>query len=364
MKKIVILISLLIFAQSAFAQNTSRYFAGDYKYTASEFTINANTPNGTDSGRMNISGGGGTGTSSSRGGSVSVFGADRGGAGAGGDVQIITADNGDILFNAHGAGGYIDFRTGNEQKWFMAPSAASNSELYYGKSGTGNWHAKILAATSNGNDDDRFTISGGGAVGGSRGAFIDLYGADRGGAGLGGDVLISTADNGDLTLNTAGSGDIVLDSDGATGYIDFNVNGEQKWFMSPSVAGTSELYYGELGSGGWIGYIMNSSSPGTDSGRMTISGGGGIAVSRGGRIALDGADYGGPGAGGAIRIISADAGNITIDASEGGNVILETVAGIPWSDFGTTGAGACTIANGKYANMKINSAAVKVAICD
>ena len=54
MKNLVFLIPLFLLAQTAFAQQTSRYFAGDYKYTASPFTINANTAAGADSFQFNL----------------------------------------------------------------------------------------------------------------------------------------------------------------------------------------------------------------------------------------------------------------------------------------------------------------------
>ena len=339
MRTIIGLILALLLSSNAFAQNTSRYFGGDYKYTPNEFTINANTANGADTGRMNITGGGGTGTSTARGGYVSVYGADRGGAGAGGDVILTTADNGDILLNVTGAAGYIDFNTNNLQKFFIAPTADLDSELYYGRTNVANWYAKVLAATSDGGDSGRFTISGGGAVGTTRGGRIDFYGADRGGAGLGGDINIMAADSGDILLEAINNGDIVLNTVGAGGYIDFQTANEQKWFIAPTVTTISELYFGILGVPNWEARILNSSNDGTDSGRLSLSGGGALGVTRGGRIDLYGADRGGAGLGGDIVIQAADQGDVSIRTSGtgGGNVVLDAGGATGYINFESGG---------------------------
>lgn len=346
MKKLAAALLTLLLAGSAAAQTTSRYFAGDYKYTAPPFMINANTASGSDTGRMTISGGGGAAAADSRGAWIRVDGSDVGGAGAGGDVSINGGDSGDILLDTDTAGdislstgstGSIIFETNSQRKWLMPYTAAATSELVYGILGTANWSAYVINASNDGTDSGRLSLSGGGAIGTNRGGRIDLYGADRGGAGAGGDVDIYSADDGDILLVSRGSGDVVLNGSGATSYIDFETNGQQKWFIAPTAADTSELYFGILGTANWVANILNSSNDGSDSGRLTLSGGGGVGTTRGGRIDLYGADRGGAGLGGDVILVSADDGDILIQSRGTGDVVLNGSGAGSYIDFEANG---------------------------
>lgn len=319
-KRALLLISVLLsvlWAQVSFAQNTSRFFSGNYKYTSVGWALNANTLNGADTNSMSINGGGGgAGTSSARGGYVRVFGADYGGAGAGGDVDLGTADNGDVNIRTYNSGGNFYVNLDNLRRWsFETGGAADHSYIYYGDGATANWIAEILSNTVNGADTSMIRIGGGGGAGVTRGGWIDIQGADFGGAALGGDVRINTADNGDIALYTDQSG----------GHIFFALGGEQKWYMVPTAASTSRMVFGINGSANWIGEILADTSDAADDSILRLSGGGAaIGPTRGGVVEIEGADYGGAGAGGDVRLKTADAGDITlITASSGGHVFID-----------------------------------------
>jgi hypothetical protein len=274
-----------------------------------------------------------------------------------------------VVLDANGTSSYIEFEANTERKWFIPPSAASLSELIFDIQPIDTqWTAHIMAYNHlDGHDTGRLSLSGGGAISSTRGGRIDLYGADRGGAGLGGDVAVLTADSGDLTLSSANSGRTFVQT-GSSGGIDFRTGGtDRQWFIEPAGASESELRF-EITpiDTQWTANIMAyDHGDGHDTGRLSLTGGGEISSNRGGRIDLYGADRGAPGAGGDVILISADAGDILLNSGAGGNVIIDDSAGTTWSAFGSVGSGtACTVTNGDYVTIKLNNIVRRIVLCD
>lgn len=176
---------------------------------------------GSDDGVLFINGGGDA--SSTRGGFISLQGADVGGAGLGGDVYITAAaPAGDIFIAATGISGDIFLRSQNQTKLTLAPSTADTTDLTYGD-GNPDWLTTIRSVTDDGADTSVLKITGGGAVGTTRGSTLTLYGADA--LTYPGYAFLASADAGWVQLSSIG-GEITLITGGHSRWSVKNASGD------------------------------------------------------------------------------------------------------------------------------------------
>jgi len=164
----------------------------------------------------------------------------------------------------------------------------------------------IFATTSDGSDNASLSMSGGGSVASSRGAYLSLYGNEN-------------ANVGRIDLVT---GDV------SGTYISFNANSES---FRINYSTNAEISFHKTNA-----YIRASTSDGSDSARIIITGGGNVDVSRGATLFLYGNEN--STSNGSARLLggAVAAGHVDIETNHSSALIrITTNASLRWSFDGS-----------------------------
>jgi len=172
------------------------YLCGDIIASAPDFNIFLNTVDGADTGAILFNAGGGIGVS--RGAQLQLFGNENAGTG------IVILEGGDVagaslILRTNHATPNIIFATNSINRWQIEGSAG----ILQGTQAVN----LISTNTVDAADTASIAISGGGDLGVSRGAFLQVYGNEAGG-GNGGAVVLDGGDvaSGSLYIRTHDSG--------------------------------------------------------------------------------------------------------------------------------------------------------------
>jgi hypothetical protein len=404
MKKLILALLILLPALVSAQDFKHRYFHYDQYYDAgvagaSSFQIIANTIDTADNRAICISGGG-LCFSGNRGGYIAFYGNEYGTTG--GALQFGSA--GGFNFFSSSASNGISFSNSNSIMGLriIMPSDTT-SYIGFGPNVASTFVGTIRSSRdTDGTDDDILQLTAGGSstMSGTRGAYIQLEGADVGAANAGGDINIvggvgaaSTAGNYPIitirndTADGSDWGQVCIGGGGTcNAAISTGIRGGEIRVYgneTPSIGGNVELLTGNggylsfwtgdndsaltrerwrvpvdannvnadlaFGPGGATanGAIRALTNDGSDAGTLYLCGGGGLnalcaSTTRGAYIALQGDDVGGAGAGGGMTLEAGTgttgtikfntaglarwavdaSGNLAQDATNGGNIVF------------------------------------------
>jgi len=247
---------------------------GDLVFSGSTSRIHADTADGADTKRLLLCGGGIQGDS--RGGTIYLYGNEHGSTGS---VEILAGGAGSIYFETLNAvqwqvqnAGHLVPGSNNTKD--IGNSSLGIRDIYLRDllvrgaiTGTATNTLNITTGTVDGTDNMRLEISGGGDIGSSRGAYISLFGNEEANTGRI-DLVAGNVSGGHITISTAGA---------------------ERWRIINS--SNSNLQFSTTN-----GYIFATTSDGSDSARLILSGGGNVLdTARGGYITINGNEHAGLG---------------------------------------------------------------------